>query len=156
MPPVPAMDTLLRRRPLCRACWIRSVSFYQSPTFPALFHNCESLSLLQTWDLLESPAFSTVYREAVDTCFRHVFDTLYKTVFSPQGQTPTSAHALRAPPLASLLPQIKSIATNLLPTVGAGGEGEKDSFGMVSAVVKELSSGPYLESFCIAILDTVI
>jgi len=121
-----------------------------------------STFFLQTWDLLESPAFSTVYREAVDTCFRHVFDTLYKTVFSPQGQTPTSAQALRAPPLASLLPQIKSIATNLLPTVGAAagvgidGNSEHDSFGMVSPVVKELSSGPYLESFCIAILDTVI
>ena len=97
-----------------------------------------------------------MYREAADTTFRHVFDILYKTVYAPQGHTPSSSATLRAPPLASLLPQVKAIASNLLPTVGAVGEGREDSFGMVSAEVKEISSGPYLESFCIAILDTII
>ena len=111
-----------------------------------------------------------MYREAVDTCFRHVYDTLYKTIFAPHlvqsegvSPSPNGTRALRAPPLASLLPQIKAIASNLLPTVGAvsgnGGDmgvGKDDAFGLVSAEVKEISSGPYLESFCIAILDTVI
>ena len=70
---------------------------------------------------------------------------------------------LRAPPLASLLPQIKSIATKLLPTAANGGSSGGDSFsdnyggsGVVSAEVKEISSGPYLEAFCIAIFDAPI
>ena len=32
--------------------------------------------LAQTWDVLESPLFATVFTEAVDTCFKSIFATL--------------------------------------------------------------------------------
>ncbi|KAJ1407749.1 Peroxin-3 [Ochromonadaceae sp. CCMP2298] len=95
----------------------------------------------QTWDLLESPAFSTVYTEAVDCTFKIVLDSL-RPAFASEGQA-------RTPPLASLLPQIKAVAGKLLPTASAG-------HGGVSAEVKEISQGPYLEAFCIAIFDAPV
>eukprot|EP00600_Ochromonadales_sp_CCMP1393_P001317 CAMPEP_0174992066 /NCGR_PEP_ID=MMETSP0004_2-20121128/22293_1 /TAXON_ID=420556 /ORGANISM="Ochromonas sp., Strain CCMP1393" /LENGTH=336 /DNA_ID=CAMNT_0016245989 /DNA_START=365 /DNA_END=1375 /DNA_ORIENTATION=+ len=70
-----------------------------------------------------------------------------------------SGSSLRTPPLASLLPQIKSIASNLLPSSTspaashARGHDAAAATAVVSAEVKEISSGPYLEAFCIAIFD---
>lgn len=103
--------------------------------------------------MLESPAFGTVYGEGVDTCFQLVQDSLHKAVFAPPA--PASPGHLRAPPLASILPQVKAVATKLLPTTltpSLGGDGAV----ALSADVKAISSGPYLEAFCIAIFDTPV
>jgi hypothetical protein len=91
-----------------------------------------------------------VYTEAVDTCFRQVLSDLHRTVFCAEGRSPGQP-SLRAPPLASLLPQIKSIATKLLPSAAAEGAAEA---GTISAEIREISSGPYLDAFCIAVFDT--
>lgn len=112
----------------------------------------------QTWDLLESPAFHTVYTEALNRCFQQIHSELYRTIFFPEARSP-GQHALRAPPLASLLPQIKAIATKLLPgeseAVGGGAVGANGGAAVeISEEIRELVSGPYLDAFCMAVFDT--
>jgi hypothetical protein len=88
---------------------------------------------------------------------------------------------LRTPPLASLLPQIKAIGMNLLqpssphgpssdpsspygsdfasPRDGSSSSSTSSnrstSSSVVSANIKEISSGPALDSLCVSILETV-
>ena len=82
----------------------------------------------------------------------------------------TSYPYTRTPPLASLLPQIKAISINLLqPAAGQSqvsigdlspGEFSSPSSGssiasiVVSQNIREISSGPALDSFCVSILET--
>ena len=51
---------------------------------------------------------------------------------------------LSSPPLASLLPQLKSLASNLLPTEGIGYE------------INEIYTGPSIDSLCVTILESKI
>ena len=60
-------------------------------------------------------------------------DSFYRAGHVPQ----------RTPPLASLLPQIKAVANRLLP-------GEEVSLD----VVRDLVSGPYLDTLCTAVFDS--
>lgn len=134
--------------------------------------------LAETWDLLDCPMFCEVYTESVDRCFRIVSDELQRNVFSlgsrvPEKDRPRSAAAsaasptlpLRTPPLASLLPQIKAIATNLLqpssPPPSSSLYNQDNSLldgsnsgSVVSSIIKEVSSGPALDSFCVSMLET--
>jgi hypothetical protein len=86
--------------------------------------------------------FVAAYSEALDAAFRVVFESLRRNVFT--SDNPASHDALRTLPLASLLPQIKAIAARLLPA-------SLDT--VVSPEVRDISSGPCLDSFCIAVFD---
>ncbi len=90
--------------------------------------------------------FVTVYSESVDACFRVIFEHLRRGAFMSDSPTTSSGSgaAHKSLPLASLLPQIKAVAAKLLPS-------SMDS--VVSAEVRDISSGPGLDSFCIAIFD---
>lgn len=100
--------------------------------------------LNQTWDILETSTFEVVYTEALDYCFRISFDHLSRYVFNPEPHSPGHDMASRAPPLASLLPQLKSLASRLLPD-------SKET--AITSDVKVVSSGPLLDSLCISIFD---
>ena len=54
----------------------------------------------------------------------------------------SSFSSLSSPPLASLLPQLKSLATGLLPTEGVGYE------------VQDISSTTGIETLCLSILNS--
>lgn len=124
--------------------------------------------LYQIWDLVESPNFQAVYIESIDSCFRIMFGHLRQAIFLPAEATAGASSApanadspagrgLRTPPLASLLPQVKSVALNLLPAglqlMEAEDVGGRASDSIVTPEVKEIASGPFLEAFCIAIFD---
>jgi hypothetical protein len=92
-----------------------------------------------------------VYTEALDCAFRQIHGDLYRTIFCPESRSP-GQHTLRAPPLASILPQVKSIATRLLPSgteAGAVGDAEEN----LSPEIREIASGQYLDAFCVAVFD---
>lgn len=106
-----------------------------------------------------------MYTEALDCAFRHIHGDLYRTVFHPESRSP-GQHSLRAPPLASILPQIKTIAMRMLPSgVGNGNSSGSSSGGALvsaavdegaalSAEIRDIASGQYLDAFCIAVFDT--
>lgn len=111
--------------------------------------------------------FKTSVVEACDVCFRRQLETLRMDMFSthvsqasrpPAGNNnnnnsgasiATGAHSSSSgyapqssPPLASLLPQLKSLAGSLLPTEGVGYE------------VQDISSTTALETLCLNILNS--
>ena len=116
--------------------------------------------LAQTWDVVDSPLFSNVCTEAVDTCFRHISLKLREKVFLP-GESGGASTELRTPPIASLLPQIKAIAKEMLPappvpnngTVPAKSLNGSSSSSLLTAEVRDIASGAALDSLCIALFD---
>ena len=96
--------------------------------------------------------------------------------YSRSGKFPASPGSLLTPPLATLLPQVKAVASALLPATGslptsstsyqsmqgsfAGGGSASSGAALngagsdLSPEVRQVSSGPYLEAFCIAIFDS--
>lgn len=81
--------------------------------------------------------------EAVDKCFEIIYQILRNDSYNEQNNT---NHIVTSPPLASLLPQIKAISAKLLPT-------DIDYDGFINSEVRDVSSGPYLDSFCISAFD---
>jgi hypothetical protein len=57
--------------------------------------------LFQTWDVIESPMFSSVFKDATNICLNSIFSSLKYNVFCDEDNNP------RSPPLARLLPQLK-------------------------------------------------
>lgn len=98
--------------------------------------------------MVDSPVFQVVYSETLDSCYQVCYEQLRKLIFQPEsspipGYDSTSI-AFRAPPLASVLPQLKSISNRLLP----------DSVdGPLNSHLKHMSSGALLDSLCISIFD---
>lgn len=103
--------------------------------------------LYQTWDILECEAFAIVYKEAVDSSMGFVQSYLLSHVFFPQLDAMQSdGEPGRTPPLASLLPQLKSAVNELLPDQG-------DERGGRALHFRTLGQSPLLESLCMAVLD---
>ena len=112
--------------------------------------------LQKTADILESPLFRAVLLEGFDSTFRFVFNDLRTRIFiDDQDSFESSSYSngsskdmnsslLKAPPLATLLPQLKSSALKLLPAEGVG------------EVVNEILSGSNLAILCSAIIDSNI
>ena len=110
----------------------------------------------ELFDLVESPMFNVAFTEACDTCFRRHMDTLREDVFMPlslpsvhsatygtgAGGGGVRAGTFSTPPLASILPQLKSLSSKLLP-----------SDGRVSYEVKEITCGSAVEAMCLSILN---
>lgn len=102
--------------------------------------------MCRTWDIVDSHVFQSIFNEAVSSAFKHVNQCLRDDVFS--ADSPTSGGGqrytnYRTPPLASLLPQMKSIAARMLPDV------DKE----LTAEAKAIADGPILNALCEAILD---
>ncbi len=91
--------------------------------------------------------FQVVYLETVEACYRLCYDHLRKIIFQPEA-SPTHMYdpspTFRSPPLASILPQLKSIANRLLPD-------SPDT--PLNSDLRNLSSGTLLDSLCISIFD---
>jgi len=136
-----------------------------------------STLLAQTWDVVDSPLFSDVCTEAIDTCFRHISTKLRDKVFlfEPSGlPDTTSAGAgessnssnspvMRTPPIASLLPQLKAIARDMLPAApgaaaataaaAANPKALSSSSALLTQEVRDIASGAALDTLCVAIFD---
>jgi hypothetical protein len=85
--------------------------------------------------------FTTLVCTSVNACFQKFNQQLQRQVFFPDN--PMGLSEGRAPPLASLLPQIKHIALAMMPKEGA-----------VTQSAKEFASGPGIESFCLSISES--
>lgn len=103
-----------------------------------------SLILSQTWDIVESPMFCAVLAEAVTISFKYSMDEMQKHAFTPDGEGLSSNVAVptHTPPLASLLPALKNVSSKVLPSAG------------VSACVRDIAGGPYLDALCTAVFDS--
>jgi hypothetical protein len=123
--------------------------------------------LCRTWDIVDSHVFQSIFNEAVNTVFRHVNQNLRDDVFSTntsssgssggssannastgsqqlhQQQQQQQQQHYRTPPLASLLPQMKSIAARMLPSVHDG----------LTVEAREIAEGPILNALCEAVFD---
>lgn len=103
--------------------------------------------MCRTWDIVDSHVFQSIFNEAVSSAFKHVNQSLRDDVFS--GESPVTGGGTqrytnyRTPPLASLLPQMKSIAARMLP----------DIHKELTAEAKAIADGPILNALCEAILD---
>ena len=97
--------------------------------------------LSQVWDVVDSYKFAAVFSEAADTCFRHIFESLRRNVFAPENLT---GNQRRVPSVASLLPQIKTIADRMLPKIS----------DPMPSEAKEIVSGAALDALCIALFDS--
>ena len=77
-------------------------------------------------------------------------------MFFPDTQPASPGQpVMRTPPLASLLPQIKSLAGKLLLAGPEGGPagGTVGEPASLSEEIREISTGPYLDAFCLAVFD---
>jgi len=103
--------------------------------------------LAQVWDISESPMFATSLIEVTDACFRIIFEQLRSNIFAPDHSTMKANQKawapMRTPPLASILPHIKSIAAELLPT----------NSQQLTVNIRDLVSGPILDSLCLSVFD---
>lgn len=103
--------------------------------------------MCRTWDIVDSHVFQSIFNEAVSSAFKHVNQSLRDDVFS--AESPVTGGGTqrytnyRTPPLASLLPQMKSIAARMLP----------DIHKELTAEAKAIADGPILNALCEAILD---
>ena len=98
----------------------------------------------ELWDIIESPMFNVALKEAIDICFKRHMELLRQDVFSiiPGGSLTSKVGNFSSPPLASLLPQLKSLASSLLPLEGVGYE------------ISEIYAGPAIDSLCVSIMDS--
>ncbi len=99
--------------------------------------------MLQTWDVIESKAFEVVFVEAMDQCYRITQDH-FSRLYNTEPHSPGMDMSSRAPPLASLLPQLKMLSARLLP--------DSPTAAMTSDI-KQVSSGALLDSLWISIFD---
>ena len=86
---------------------------------------------------------------------------LYSHIFySNTDSTNSSTHTvMKTPPLASILPQIKAISLKTLSENKTTSDTTSTTTSnttatIVSNEIRDISSGPYLEAFCLAIFDT--
>lgn len=90
--------------------------------------------------------FQAAVTESLNSCFKIVLTQLRRNAFVPE--TNLSSHSsLRSLPLASLLPQVKAVASRLLPISAVQSDG-------LTAELKEISSGPLLDGLCISIFSS--
>ena len=93
------------------------------------------LVLHQLWDVIESPMFATAYREVVDSAYHVVLERLIQTIYPSNSR--------QSPPLASILPQVRSAGDMILPNASA----------VDGSHLRSLVSGPILDSFTISVFD---
>ena len=105
---------------------------------------------MKTWDLAESPMFHAAVSESLNSSFKIISSQLRKEVFVP-ASNPTSHATLRTLPLASLLPQVKAIATRLLPSQSPS---STSTAAVLPTELKEISSGPIIDGLCISIFNS--
>ena len=92
--------------------------------------------------------FNVALKESIDICFKRHMELLRQDVFSiipgaPGGSSyPSKVGNFSSPPLASLLPQLKSLASSLLPLEGVGYE------------ISDIYAGPAIDSLCVSIMDS--
>ena len=99
--------------------------------------------LCRTWDIVDSHVFQSIFSEAVNTSFKHVNLGLRQDTFGSESLAAGASGLYRTPPLASLLPQIKAIASRMLPSANED----------LTSLVKEVAAGPILNALCEAVFD---
>jgi hypothetical protein len=92
----------------------------------------------------ESPSFESALLEVSDICYGICYDQLRRNVYTFEHGAGAASARTNSPPLASLLPQIKAIASSLLPN------------DLRSVDIREISSGPILEALCVSVFDAEI
>ena len=98
---------------------------------------------MQIWDVAESASFEAALLEVSDNCYCICFEQLRRNVYTFDNSDFHHSDS-RAPPFASLLPQIKAIASSLLPNDAR------------SVDIRDIVSGPLVESLCDSVFDAVI
>eukprot|EP00596_Hydrurales_sp_CCMP1899_P000930 CAMPEP_0119034826 /NCGR_PEP_ID=MMETSP1177-20130426/1830_1 /TAXON_ID=2985 /ORGANISM="Ochromonas sp, Strain CCMP1899" /LENGTH=313 /DNA_ID=CAMNT_0006992559 /DNA_START=361 /DNA_END=1302 /DNA_ORIENTATION=+ len=93
--------------------------------------------LFQTWDVIESPMFSSVFKDATNICLDSILRSMKCNVFCDEDNN------RRSPPLARLLPQLKGVAMTLLPSETTN----------VTSEVREILSSPSLDTLCISLFN---
>lgn len=115
--------------------------------------------LNQTWDVVELPLFRAALKEALDRCFENFFVEMRRSVFAPGN--PTGHAPLRKPPLASLLPPLKTISMRLLDcsktaTSATSSQSSNPSERSASfSVWKDVANGVLLEELCVGVFDSL-
>jgi hypothetical protein len=143
--------------------------------------------LSQTWDVVDSTLFHAVFTEAANTFFKHLSIKLKEKVFyqensslnasidvsnmglngngngneneNQSGDSDFNTSNQKQLPLASLLPKLKAITNEMLPTtrgIGAGTGGISNGnagAALLTAEIRDIAQGPALDSLCIAIFD---
>ena len=84
--------------------------------------------------------FISAVLEVTSNLFRLIYEQLRVNIFILNG------NELRKPPMISLLPQIKSIATLLIPNDNQ----------IQNSSINELLNGPLLESLCMSIFEATM
>jgi hypothetical protein len=107
----------------------------------------------QTWDIIDSPMFAASVKEAVDNYFAIFFDQLKRSTFMKDPKSESPVKNLKKPPLAALLTRIQSTSTNMIPIdIGGGGAtAAQNQSNML--ILKDIMSGPILDSLCISVFD---
>lgn len=98
--------------------------------------------------------FSASYAEVIDTSFRIMFEKLRQNIFQPETsnifndqqnhEKQTSYPLMRKPPLASILPQLKSVSMTFFNI---------DSKSINYA--KDIVDGPVMNALCLSIFDSL-
>jgi hypothetical protein len=116
----------------------------------------------QTWEIIDSPLFISAVKEATDIYFQLFFDQLKKSAFIKDEKMDSTPSNLKKIPLASLLSRIQSISTNMIPTDTSTNTTSstilKSSSHNSNAnsnllVLKDIMSGPILDSLCISVFE---
>lgn len=109
----------------------------------------------QTWDVAESPMFRVALAEALDVCFEAISADLRQSVF---GSMNNGGHvSLRAPPLASLLPQLKAVATRIIDVQESSQGAMVNGFQAEKVTIwREISEGATLDELCVHIFDSLL
>lgn len=101
--------------------------------------------MCRTWDIVDSHVFQSIFNEAVSSAFKQVNQSMRDDFFTADSPVNGSQgyNSYLKPPLASLLPFMKSVAARMLP----------DVHQKLTPEAKAIADGPILNALCEAILD---
>lgn len=124
--------------------------------------------LNQTWEIVDSPIFAASVKEVADSYFHIFFDQLKRSTFIKDAKVDlnttvnVNVNNMKKPPLAALLTRIQSISTNMIPiekkidsisSSGGGGVAKMSQNQSNFLILREIMSGPILDSLCISVFD---
>ena len=98
---------------------------------------------------MTAPSLVSYTQSSYNQSYRQALSTPVKNSSSQSG-------LLKSPPLARVLPQLKAVALKLFPAPVTTGSSNVEPYQLVSSDVREVSSGAYLEAFCLAIFDATV